>query len=41
MDHLTDYARWMENVPFGSDISDLDAMILCRSPGKLGAVVGF
>ncbi|MBR6706305.1 MAG: DUF2974 domain-containing protein [Clostridia bacterium] len=29
MDHLTDYARWMENVPFGSEISDLDAMIMC------------
>ena len=29
MDHLTDYAKWMENVPFGGDISDLDAMIMC------------
>ena len=29
MDPLTDYARWMENVPFGSDIGDLDAVIMC------------
>ena len=29
MDHLTDYAQWMENVPFGDEIGDLDAVIMC------------
>ncbi len=41
MDHLTDYAKWMANVPFGEDISDVDAMILCYlSYADLSPILG-
>ena len=29
MDHLTDYVKWMGNVPFDGGPGDVDAMVLC------------
>ncbi len=29
MDHISDYAKWMADIPFGGDLTDPDAMILC------------